>query len=460
MPVRQGKPSDAKVKSCRTRLGLLDDDQSLKVTAMFLWRTHPKLSVSVIAAIAAAIGWSWWSSRPLAQVSLPDGSRLVLFRITPADEYRYSVPAPPNAGIWAKLWHAFGMEKATMPATSNIGFYFRHYPNGESGGFPRLSTCDGHAQHSSNVCDSMVPWTPAAFPRRGKSFQVRVYTRGPDPSRAAETILDIPNPFAETKFPVWVADPFPSQVRVGELPVTVEGWTYFPERDLLKSHNRSARWRIFRDAESSHAPALVMNSPTRPDLDIVCVQRHLSDATGNVAFDGLPYSESAWRVHAIIEYGRCAPITPGHWIPLGRLTVPDSTDRTSVTISDALSRHRVESVRLNGSREVPFAENDGKGAALILNYSSPNGEPHETRRRKRPYARIVSGRCRKIGESEWAPISADRPLLSHFPMGPVSMNLPEQYVPGTEFELELLRSEVVFQDILVPPPTPLEIPRG
>jgi hypothetical protein len=407
----------------------------------------------LFAIVAAAVGWSWWMNRPLAQISLPDGSKLILYRTTPGGPYRSSVPAPPNANVLQKLWHAFDMVSETLPASSEVGFYFRWIgPDGKwISGHPPITTVDGWAVHSTSS-EQVIPWQPAAFPKRGKSFQVRVYSEGQGSNAGAYTIWEIPNPLAGTNFPVWTADPFPSQARVAELPVTLEGWTYLPERDLLKSHNKDARRRILSDGGALGLPALMMKSPVRPDLDFICIERHLSDATGNAAFSGLPYSESAWQVDAMVEYGRIAPISPEHWISVGRLTVPESTSETKVTVPYALTKHRIVSARLTGSKSFSIAARDRKGAALILNLSRPEGEPSETLRQKRPYSRILEGRCRKLGEIEWTLVGVDSPFRSLVPMGPVVMRLPDQFAPGTEFELELLRSEIAFMTFVVPPP--------
>jgi hypothetical protein len=346
------------------------------------------------------------------------------------------------------------MVTETLPASSEVGFYFRWV--GREGKrislVPEIRTVDGSAGKSERKCDGIFSWQPTVFPRRGKSFQVRVYSESRGSNAGAYTIWEIPNPLAGTNFPVWTADPFPSQARVAELPVILEGWTYLPERDLLKSHNKDARKRILGDGGVLVLPALMMKSPTRPDLDFVCIESYLSDATGNAAFSGLPCSESAWQVDAMVEYGRIAPISPEHWISVGHLTVPESTSETKVTVPYALTKHRVVSAMLTGSKAFSIAARDRKGAALILNFSRSEGEPGETLSQKRPYSRILEGRCRKAGEIEWTLVGVDSPFRSLVPMGPVVMRLPDQFAPGTEFELELLRSEIVFMTFVVPPP--------
>lgn len=363
-----------------------------------------------------------------------------------------AVPAPRNANPLQKLRHAFGLVSETLPASSDVGFYFRWISDGKwSADSPSLSTVDGGAVHSTNS-EQAAPWRPSAFPRRGKSFGVRINTSGPGSTPGTETLCEFPNPFAGTTFPVWTPEPFPSEIRVGDLPVVVEGWTFSPEHDLVKGHDRSTRSRILSDADAVDTPTLVMRSRQRPDLDIVCVGKYLSDATGNAAFRGLPYSESAWKVDATIEYGRSSPVTPEHQIYVGRFAVPGPTDQTQITVPDALGKHRVVSAILSGPKAFLLGNRDAKAAALILKFSSPPGDPLETITHKRAYSRIAEGRCRKIGDANWSRMGVESPFRSRFPVGQMVIRLPETLEPGTEFELELLRSEVVFTSLLVPPP--------
>ncbi|MDB6020654.1 MAG: hypothetical protein JWQ04_511 [Pedosphaera sp.] len=219
------------------------------------------------------------------------------------------------------------------------------------GNMGEMSTTDG--KQSLQI----YAWAPPAFPRRGKSLNLRFYESGPGQKQPVAEFM-IPNPAAGS-YPTWSAEAMPVTKTDDDLSVTLENL----QSGLSKADKT-------RPGTSNEAVI------TQASLRLVLAGRatnawraktvEISDATGNdwvpypymvsashekemdyMAFDGALWpGESAWKLR--FEFSRVADFEPDETCTFTGVTVPGATQIISLDNITSIAGAELKLMTISG----------------------------------------------------------------------------------------------------------------
>jgi hypothetical protein len=277
--------------------------------------------VLFVVGVVAAV---WWQTRPLATLTLPDGTKIYLRRVTYGTEHKYPAPIAYGATAWERISHAFRMPKDEVSGIDSPCYVFHFTQRPPSGAFETETSIqqlevvweDGRSAsgHVSSK-ETCTLWLADPFPRRGRTFKTRV--------RIKDVWHDweLPNPAIDQTYPVWKPGEFPQVRQVGDFTVTATGW-----------HRETGGWYL------DHTVAFRGRPIARP-VEFTFLQ--LEDATGNTGLVGAPASpnspiwtnwlsskESAWKVKLTAWAGIDEPLSPEHIVRFEKARIPAPGEHT------------------------------------------------------------------------------------------------------------------------------------
>jgi hypothetical protein len=261
-----------------------------------------KIGLIVFALLFA---WNWWSTQPLATLKLPDGTKVLLQKITVGKIHPYKTSLPPNSTAWEHVRHLFAKPNGniTFSEPSPVFHFAAGSISGAGTNFPidAIRTFwGGDRVIEANIRSTtdLAFWTHPVFPRRQKTFRAQVKSNG------SWYDWELPNPTYGQAFPVWTAEALPLKRTFGDLEYTALGWKHgqygWHLRYELRYRGKRVDWPV------------VSGSSTI-----------LSDPGGNQSFKPLSSDEPAWKVRQEITTGMQSPLSPDHVIPVGPFRIPE-----------------------------------------------------------------------------------------------------------------------------------------
>jgi hypothetical protein len=255
-----------------------------------------RLIIGLVALLLVALGVViLWPKGPKESIghtiSFSDGTKMTLKDVTYGTENHYlgGWKARLISGL-PKTWRGkFRVGQGTFNTIQpSIVFWLAREGNGPTTGDPKLILCDrsgygvsgGHSMMRMGAPGNWVEgWAFSYFPRRQRSFTLRIYEQGaryPDAKLVGEFTIRNPKP---GKYPTWSAPAPPITAREGDMAVTLV--------DLMSDVGRgSNKWKPAPNPTVSMTRAGFRvernGAPTR-EWEVTSVES--TDATGNVIKD-------------------------------------------------------------------------------------------------------------------------------------------------------------------------------
>ncbi len=252
-------------------------------------RVLPALILLLLLAGAAALFWPSERTSIGRTATFSDGTTMTLHDVTYGTEHRYLgggwrqrlLSLLPRA-LAAKFRSRQGVLTTARPS---VTFWFERRGNGPPNGYPALVLCDadgfgvygGHwLMRTGTPTNRVEGWAFESWPRRGRTFTVRLYERGPqypDAKLVGEFTVRNPKP---GKYPVWTAPAPPVTARDGDLSATLF--------DLVAGVGRGSNmWKPAPNPTVSMARlGFRLERNGRPTTEWGVASVEASDATGNV----------------------------------------------------------------------------------------------------------------------------------------------------------------------------------
>ncbi len=210
-----------------------------------------------------------------------------------------------------------------------------------------------------------------SFPRRSKSFLLRVYERDEKwkSQRVAEFKISNPTPgtYAE-----WKPEPDLTRKKDGNLEVQLISVSLVPEgrgRDVSVSEGDKiravAKFRVFESGEPSmdwQPDGVVMSDATGNELKQSSWSKDLEKETGIVSLSWGPtlwLSEKVWKLKFEFTRKQTAKFSPGEIWKISNLAVPGSNSVTQVNLVTNLNGHEIELIGMS-SEDGKYRDYDGQ----------------------------------------------------------------------------------------------------
>jgi hypothetical protein len=416
--------------------------------------------VLFVVGVVAAI---WWQTRPLATLSLPDGTKIYLRRVTHGTVHKYPAPVPDGATAWQRIRHAFERPEDQVNGVDSpcYVFHFTERPPGEAfeteTSIQQLEVVWEDGNSTSGYISSVKTctlWLGDPFPRRGRTVKTRVRIRD------IWYDWELPNPAINQTYPVWKPEDFPQTKRTGDFTITADGW-----------HREAGGWYL------DHAVAFRGRPIARP-VEFTCLQ--LEDATGNKGFVGAPASpdspfwtkwlsskEGAWKVRLTAWAGVNEPLSAEHAFRFEKARIPGPGEHV-ILKSPALLEAKYFAVLLGvghfGFRNGEFFRPKRWGSNATRNSGILEEYPTEWKviaERRTPGFVLVH-----LGDPRLEAWLGERTIFRCKTASRIEkMNAMEPYqgsmkcrsysfgdLPEGEIEIEALRPERIDADFLLSPP--------
>ena len=269
----------------------------------------PRWIVLVVVALAFLIGAGWWSQRPLARVTLPDGGELILIDAQYGPQYRHV----HRIGLKERLRHLLSSRRGSplpRPYDMHVGnpsdsprlwlVFEKRGTEMENASFGTMEAGQTLESPKFTFSGPLLIGEFKCYPRRLRQFELKI-SMG---ERGRQTITaTIPNPFPVFDVPRWTPEPIPQTRRL-------------KSREIILKSLRELPIGSFQIS-----PEIEVHEAGVPS-DAFNIRHMLSDATGNVSWNHLPWSEPAWKIHVTVTPNGHYPFPASEYLSLGHTTMP------------------------------------------------------------------------------------------------------------------------------------------
>jgi hypothetical protein len=420
----------------------------------------PIWKLAVWVAIAGFLT-VWWWNRPLASLTLADGTKIFLRRVSYGTEHEIEEPLGSGATTLERIRHVLFRPKTKRRSSEYPAyvFFFSKKNPGELAerGAPidelEVLLDDGRwSPASTTQAREFTLWNDATFPRREKAISIRI--------KVADKWYhwQLPNPAVGQDFPTWPIQSFPQTREVGDFKVIANGWT-----------KRGDEWCL--DYDLHYRGRAIGNG-----YDTATVEEW--DATGNYTMarvQGLPYRnawlssrENPWKVKLTLTAGLDKPLSADHVVSFGKARVPKAGEYTILEMPTGIGEKGDYFAALLGPGHFGFRNGEfflprfGKGLraydSCVLNWYPDSWKI--TAVRDNPGFILVN--LTKGEKKQWPGrdvvfrfLDGEKPgkinNYSGFSGACISCSLLKP-PPSKEIEIQALRFEEVSVEFLLPPP--------
>lgn len=330
----------------------------------------------VTLALVAVVGAVLWLQRPIATLTLDDGTKICLQKITYGKQHPFDLSDDPGEPAWLRIWHKIFRRAVSFETEAEGPVY--HFSISEkrrrSNDIPpitRIHTTffDGRPVDHRGAANSPDDEFPRPIPVMtigpGSFFDERnkilcrptlatngekIFLCDPYFDRRAPTLKirikakgkwydwELPNPIPAKAWPEWNPDPLPIEIKREELTLAVRGWRKgevgLPELDVeLRSHGKPVTYDYLRTK--------------------------FEDVTGNEAWAAaLSVTERAWKAKMEVYAGLEKPLNEDHQFVFRGLKVPKAGECVILDVPESLKSQRVRFLAFANAGD--FAFENGK----------------------------------------------------------------------------------------------------